>query len=178
MAQVRDDERPMPGKAGSGKSTLGPGTKTKLEQAQAESTARVKRADQIAKARATEGCRDKETLDAVLAMGGDATRGSPVREQVLPDAEPGLTTTTGAYNVPIDPTTAAVPALEDSDLAVNMRGTPTIGSGGHGEPEERYKPPEGGDTFEERSSKLPTHEEWMKKDQEAAKEAATAGQKR
>jgi hypothetical protein len=150
------------------RSTVGPGTQAKLTQKQAEAVARAKREDAIMKARATEGVRDQETLDAVLALGGDATRSSPVREQVLPDADPGLTTTTGAYRVPIDPTTAAVPApRSDPDLA---SGTPTIGSGEHGKPEERWKKPEGGDTPEQHLMSLPTKEEYDAKDAEAAKE--------
>jgi hypothetical protein len=150
------------------KSTVGPGTQTKLAQKQAEVVARAKREDALLKARATEGVRDQETLDAVLALGGDATRSSPVREQVLPDADPGLTTTTGAYRVPIDPTTAAVPTLKsDPDVA---SGTPTIGSGGHGMPEERWKGPEGGDTPAKRFASLPTKEEYDAKDAAAAKE--------
>lgn len=160
------------------KNTVGPGTQKQLTQKQAEMQARAKREDQVARARATEGCRDQETLDAVLALGGDASRSSPVREQVLPEADAGYTTTTGAYRTPIDPMTAAVPALEDSEIVRDMgrRTSPTVGSSGLGEPEERWKGPETGDTAAERMSKLPTKEEYDKKDAEALREVATAGQ--
>ena len=112
------------------RSTLAPATQQRLkDKAERESKAFQAR-DEALYRRATEGVPDQETLDAVLALGGDATRASPVREQVLPDADPGLTTTTGAYRSPLDPTTAAVPAAEDSDVARNVGGTPTVGSDG------------------------------------------------
>ena len=56
---------------------------------------------------------------------------------------PGLTTTTGVARTPMDPTTAAVPAPENSPLVRNMRGTPTIGSGRKsGQAEELYQEPD------------------------------------
>ena len=121
-------------------STLAPGTQRRLKEKADREDYDFQKQDEILYRRATEGVRDQETLDAVLALGGDATRSSPVREQVLPDAEPGMTTTTGAYRSPIDPTTAAVPASEHSQIAREVGGTPTVGSDGHGEPEERYWP--------------------------------------
>jgi hypothetical protein len=90
-----------------------------------------------------------------------------VREQVLPDAEPGLTTTTGAYRSPIDPTTAAVPASEHSRIAREVGGTPTVGSEGHGEPEERWMKSEGGDTVIDRLNNLPTRDELAERDVDA-----------
>jgi hypothetical protein len=94
--------------------------------------------DDIKYYNATQGCSDPEVRDRVLALGGDATRSSPVGEQALPEPEPGLTTTTGAYRVPIDPTTAAVPADEYSDIVIRTKGTPTVGSGEAGVPEELW----------------------------------------
>jgi hypothetical protein len=144
------------------RTNLAPGTQARLKEKADRADRDYRLADEIAYRRATEGCRDQETLDAVLALGGDATRSSPVREQVLPDADPGLTTTTGAYRSPIDPTTAAVPASEHSDIARNFRGTPTIGSGEHGVPEERWK---GSDSPAiERLNNLPTQEELREKE--------------
>jgi len=154
------------------RSTLAPATQQRLkDKAERESKAFQAR-DEALYRRATEGVPDQETLDAVLALGGDATRASPVREQVLPDADPGLTTTTGAYRSPLDPTTAAVPAAEDSDVARNVGGTPTVGSDGHGEPEERWWPGdvEGGPI--ERLRNLPTQDE--RNDKEAARAAELA----
>jgi hypothetical protein len=99
-----------------------------------------KRADDAAYERATMGVGDDEDLrDKLLALGADVTRASPAREQPLPDAVPGLTTTTGAYRTPIDPTTAAVPAPDDSEIVMGMRGFPTVGSGREGGgPEKRW----------------------------------------
>ena len=88
------------------------------------------------------GVMTEEQRDKLLALGEDVTRASPDPGQVLPDAEPGLTTTTGAYRTPIDPTTAAVPAPENSELVQRMQGAPTMGSGGHGQREELFKGPE------------------------------------
>ena len=151
------------------KTTLGPGTVARLKEKADREDRDFKKRDEALRRRATEGVYDQETLDAVLALGGDATRGSPVREQVLPAAEPGMTTTTGAYRSPIDPTTAAVPASEHSDIARMYGGTPTVGSEGHGMPEERYK----GATWDERMERLnnlPTEEE--RRDKEASEEEA------
>ena len=83
-----------------GKTTLAPGTQARLKEKADREDFDFKKQDEILYRRATEGVPDQETLDAVLALGGDATRSSPVREQVLPDAEPGMTTTTGAYRSP------------------------------------------------------------------------------
>jgi hypothetical protein len=88
------------------------------------------------------GIMTEEQRDKLLALGEDVTRASPDPGQVLPDAEPGLTTTTGAYRTPIDPTTAAVPAPENSELVQRMQGAPTMGSPGHGQREELFKGPE------------------------------------
>jgi hypothetical protein len=99
-------------------------------------------AEVVAYRSATMGVMDEDTRDRVLAMGGDVTRASPVWSQALDDAEPGLTTTTGAYRTPIDPTTAAVPAPENSPLAIRLRGTPTVGSGEPGKAEELFMPPD------------------------------------
>jgi hypothetical protein len=100
-------------------------------------------ADDAAYRRATEGVADEEMRDKILALGGDATRASPVIEQSLPAASPGITTTTGAYRSPIDPTTAAVPAPDDSEIVMKMRGFPTVGSGRKsGTPEKLYQKPE------------------------------------
>jgi hypothetical protein len=151
------------------KTTLAPGTQARLKEKADRDDAAFKAADELAYKKATEGVRDAETLDAVLALGGDATRSSPVREQVLPDAVPGLTTTTGAYRSPLDPTTAAVPASEHSDIARQIGGTPTVGSREHGVPEERWKEPEGG-TMTERLNALPP-----KEDASAPKDNAKAG---
>jgi hypothetical protein len=141
---------------GGAKTTLAPGTQTRMKERAEQEAIDFKRADELAFKRATEGVYDAELLDAVLALGGDATRSSPVREQILPDAEPGFTTTTGAYRCPIDPTTAAVPASEDSDIARNLRGTPTIGSREHGVPEQRYMGLE--PAIADRLNKLPARE--------------------
>jgi hypothetical protein len=94
-----------------------------------------------------------------------------VREQVLPDADPGLTTTTGAYRSPIDPTTAAVPASEHSQIAREVGGTPTVGSSAHGEPEDRWADVEGGSRID-RLKNLPTQEDYREK--EAARMAELA----
>jgi hypothetical protein len=109
------------------------------------------RADDAAYERATMGVGDDEDLrDKLLALGADVTRASPAREQPLPDAVPGLTTTTGAYRCPIDPTTAAVPAPDDSEMVVRMRGFPTVGSGREGGgPEKRFMKREGAALIEE-----------------------------
>jgi hypothetical protein len=98
------------------------------------------RADDAAYERATLGVGDDEDLrDKILALGGDVTRASPAREQPLDGAVPGITTTTGAYRTPIDPTTAAVPAPDDSEMIGRMRGFPTVGSGREGGgPEKRW----------------------------------------
>ena len=156
-------------------STLAPGTQRRLKEKADREDYDFQKQDEILYRRATEGVRDQETLDAVLALGGDATRSSPVREQVLPDAEPGMTTTTGAYRSPIDPTTAAVPASEHSQIAREVGGTPTVGSDGHGEPEERYwaGDVEGGAI--ERLKKLPTQEERNQKEAEAAEKDPRKG---
>jgi hypothetical protein len=118
---------------------LSRGTQARLKEKADRDDRDFRRADAAAYRRATQGIPDAETLDAVLALGGDATRSSPVREQVLPDADPGLTTTTGAHRTPIDPTTAAVPASENSEIARRIAGTPTVGSRQRGTPETRYK---------------------------------------
>jgi hypothetical protein len=145
------------------RTNLAPGTQARLKEKAERENRDFQRADELAFLRATEGVRDQETLDAVLALGGDATRSSPVREQILPDADPGLTTTTGAYRSPIDPTTAAVPASEDSDLARNLRGTPTVGSREHGTPEQRWAELEGGGIYA-RLDSLPTQDEYKEKE--------------
>ena len=147
-------------------STLAPGTQARLKEKAEREDAEFRRQDDMLRRQATEGCRDQETVDAVLALGGDAIKSSPVREQVLPAAEPGLTTTTGAYRSPIDPTTAAVPASEHSRIAREVGGTPTVGSDGHGQPEERWA---GVDTpAVNRVRNLPTQEERTKREAEEA----------
>lgn len=115
-------------------------TQETLKQRAEEQAAAFQRADDAAWDRATMGVGDDENLrDKLLALGADVTRASPAREQPLPDAVPGLTTTTGAYRTPIDPTTAAVPAPDDSEMVVRMRGFPTVGSGREGGgPEKRW----------------------------------------
>ena len=101
-----------------------------FQQRLEEQAAAFQRADDAAYERATMGVGDDEDLrDKLLALGADVTRASPAREQPLPDAVPGITTTTGAYRCPIDPTTAAVPAPDDSEMAQRRRGFPTVGSG-------------------------------------------------
>jgi hypothetical protein len=129
------------------------------ERAAAESRD-YKLREELAYRQATQGVRNQETLDKILAMGGDATRSSPVNEQQLPDADPGLTTTTGSHRTPIDPTTAAVPASADSDLARSIRGTPTIGSREPGVPEDRWAghPDQ---AVVDRLTSLPTEEAWI-----------------
>jgi hypothetical protein len=107
-----------------------------------EQEAMAEAAEKAAKQQATQGIPDEETRDKILALGGDATRSSPALSQALPDPEPGLTTTTGAYRVPIDPTTAAVAAGESDPITTRMRGTPTVGSGKSGAKEELWKEPE------------------------------------
>lgn len=87
------------------------------------------REDDAAYERAT-GKMDDETKEKLLALGVDITRASPAKEQPLPDTEPGITTTTGAYRTPMDPTTAAVPADPDDERVKRMaRGFPAVGSG-------------------------------------------------
>jgi hypothetical protein len=168
MATRTDDAKMEPPKdRGGAKTTLAPGTQRRLQEKAEQEDRDFKARDELLYRRATEGVYDAETLDAVLALGGDATRSSPVREQVLPDADPGITTTTGAYRSPIDPTTAAVPASEHSEIARTVGGTPTVGSREHGTPEERWREPEGG-TMTERLNALPS------KDEVAEKEAAQA----
>jgi hypothetical protein len=160
-------------------STLAPGTQARLKEKADREDKEYQMQDDILYRRATDGVPDQETLDAVLALGGDATRSSPVREQVLPDAEPGMTTTTGAYRSPIDPTTAAVPASEHSTIARTVGGTPTVGSDGHGEPEDRYWPGDVAGGPIERLRNLPTQEEYKEKAAEAAsKRDAEVGQDR
>jgi hypothetical protein len=149
------------------RTTLAPGTQARLKEKADREDREFKRQDDLLYRRATEGVPDAETLDAVLALGGDASRSSPVREQVLPDAEPGMTTTTGAYRSPIDPTTAAVPASEHSRIAREVGGTPTVGSDGHGEPEERYWPGEEGNDRIERLKNLPSKDELAEQDVDA-----------
>jgi hypothetical protein len=111
-----------------------------FKQRMEEQAAAFKRTDDAAYERATMGVGDDEDLrDKLLALGCDVTRASPAREQPLPDAVPGLTTTTGAHGSPIDPTTAAVPAPDDSEMVVRRRGFPTVGSGREGGgPEKRW----------------------------------------
>src|SRR4029077_1839850 len=157
------DGRQQGGEQADRPSTLAPGTEARLKEKAEREDRAYRLQDELAYRRATEGVPDAETLDAVLALGGDATRSSPVREQVLPDADPGLTTTTGAYRSPLDPTTAAVPASEFSDIAREVSGTPTVGSREHGVPEERWL---GGDIKEkmERLANLPTKEEVQEKE--------------
>jgi hypothetical protein len=93
-----------------------------------------------------------------------------VREQVLPDADPGLTTTSGAYRTPIDPTTAAVPASEHSKIARDIGGTPTVGSREHGVPEERWmKSVDGKDRIDILNS-LPSREDYQKEEADKMKE--------
>jgi hypothetical protein len=157
--------------APSEKSTLAPGTQAKLKERADREDAAFRAQDDMLFRRATEGVPDQETLDAVLALGGDATRSSPVREQVLPDADPGLTTTTGAYRSPIDPTTAAVPASEHSTVAREVGGYPTVGSSAHGEPEDRWASPGEGSIID-RLKGLPTQEEYRAKEAERMAELA------
>jgi hypothetical protein len=130
------------GQTGQRRGSLSRGTEERLKAKAEQDDRAFQRRDAAAYRRATQGVPDAQTLDAVLALGGDATRASPVREQVLPDADPGLTTTTGAYMSPIDPTTAAVPASEHSDIARRLRGTPTVGSRQNGQPESRWAKPD------------------------------------
>lgn len=128
-----------------------PSTQETLRQRAEEAAAAFKRADDAAYERATMGVGDDEDLrDKLLALGADVTRASPAREQPLPDAVPGLTTTTGAYRTPIDPTTAAVPAPDDSESVIRMRGFPTVGSGREGGgPEKRWMKNENAALIEE-----------------------------
>jgi hypothetical protein len=116
-------------------------TRETLERRNKEEIENFKMRDDLLRKQATQGIPDEETRDKVLAMGGDASRASPVSAQVLPDIEPGLTTTTGAYRTPIDPTTAAVPAPEFSERVERMRGAPTVGSAGPGQGEELFAEP-------------------------------------
>jgi hypothetical protein len=164
MARTTDDAPTHEREQRDRKTTLAPGTQARLKEKADRENRDFRMADEAAYRRATEGVYDAETLDAVLALGGDATRSSPVREQVLPDADPGLTTTTGAYKSPLDPTTAAVPASEDSDIAREVGGTPTVGSDGHGEPEERWWTPGEGKGRIEMLQNLPTAEERKQKE--------------
>jgi hypothetical protein len=153
------------------KSTLAAGTQARLKEKAEREGAEFRQKDEAMFRRATEGVPDQETLDAVLALGGDATRSSPVREQILPDAEPGLTTTSGAYRSPIDPTTAAVPAAEDSDIARSVGGTPTVGSRKHGVPEERWvRLGDAGQDVIDRLNNLPSREDYQKQEAERMKE--------
>ena len=119
-------------------------TKETLAQRFKEQAEDFQRADEAMYKRATGGVLDDDMRDKLLALGADVTRASPAYEQPLPDAVPGLTTTTGAYRTPIDPTTAAVPAPDDSEIAMKMRGFPTVGSGRKsGTPEKLWAKPEG-----------------------------------
>lgn len=173
MARTADDTAPdRERERRETKTTLAPGTQQRLKEKAERDDRAFQARDELLYRRATEGVYDQETLDSVLALGGDATRSSPVREQVLPEVEPGLTTTTGAYRSPLDPTTAAVPAAENSDIARNVGGTPTVGSDGHGEPEERWwqGDVEGGPI--ERLKNLPTQEERNEKEAARAQELA------
>jgi hypothetical protein len=167
MATTTHDEQTD---AGNRKSTLAAGTQKRLKEKADRESADFRMKDEAYFRRATEGVPDAETLDAVLALGGDATRSSPVREQILPDAEPGLTTTTGAYRSPLDPTTAAVPAAEESDIARNVGGTPTVGSREHGVPEERWKKPGDGQDIIDRLNSLPSREDYQNEEAEKMKE--------
>lgn len=109
-----------------------------------EEADRFKMYDDEAYDSATGGWRkDPELVEKVLAAGGDITRSSPTKAQQLPDAVPGLTTTTGAHRTPIDPTTAAVPAPPRAEIVEKMRGAATIGSGrAHDTPEKfGFEPP-------------------------------------
>ena len=113
--------------------------RARMEDKYAEDADAWARQDEAAYNRATVGIPDADTLDKVLALGGDATRASPDPAQSLDDAEPGFTTTTGAHRTPIDPTTAAVPAPPNSAIAMKLRGTPTIGSREPDTPEELWQ---------------------------------------
>jgi hypothetical protein len=156
--------------AGNRRSTLAAGTQARLKEKADREDAAFRQQDELLFRRATQGVPDQETLDAVLALGGDATRSSPVREQVLPDADPGLTTTTGAYRSPIDPTTAAVPASEHSKIARDVGGTPTVGSREHGTPEERWQEAGGGKDRIEILNSLPSREDYQNEEAEKMKE--------
>lgn len=153
------------------RTNLAPGTQARLKEKAEREDRNFKLQDELAFRKATQGVPNQETLDRVLALGGDATRSSPVAEQQLPDVDPGLTTTTGAYRSPIDPTTAAVPASIHSDIARNVGGTPTVGSREHGVPEERWMKPEGGDTVIDRLNNLPDEEAWTKERDETLAKA-------
>ena len=119
-------------------------TKETLAQRFKEQAEDFQRADEAMYKRATGGVLDDDMRDKLLALGADVTRASPAYEQPLPDAVPGLTTTSGAYRTPIDPTTAAVPAPDDSEIAMKMRGFPTVGSGRKsGTPEKLWAKPDG-----------------------------------
>ena len=140
------DERPIAERAMEGLDDLPPrGGVTMVDRVNdryARETEAYDQAEVVAYRQATLGVYDEDTRNRVLAMGGDVTRSSPVWSQALDDAEPGLTTTTGAYRTPIDPTTAAVPAPPNSPLAIRLRGTPTVGSGEPGKAEELFMPPD------------------------------------
>jgi hypothetical protein len=116
------------------------GWRERRNQRLAEQEQQNKTVADLAYRNATQGIPDQETRDRVLALGGDATRGSPVREQSLPEPDPGLTTTTGSPSTPIDPTTAAVPAEENDPIMKRWRGVPTVG-GRRGKGEELWKGP-------------------------------------
>lgn len=89
-----------------------------------------KKADDIAYMKATQGIPDEDTMAKVIALGGDASRSSPAMEQNLGDPQPGLTTTTGTYRSPMDPTTADVPADPESDFVKRApRGFPALKEG-------------------------------------------------
>lgn len=112
----------------------------KIEARNKEKIERFEQEDGVRRQQAS-GAMTEETRDQLLALGEDVTRASPDPAQVLPDAEPGLTTTTGSYKTPIDPTTAAVPAPESSEVVQRMQGVPTMGSEGHGQPEKLFDGP-------------------------------------
>ena len=141
--ETRPQQAPLRGRDAPEAELRGTGARqsmrARMDDKYAEEADAWEREGEAARTRATVGIRDGDMLDRVLAMGGDVTRASPDPAQSLADAEPGFTTTTGAYRTPIDPTTAAVPAPANSPIAMKLRGTPTVGSEGPDQPEELWK---------------------------------------
>ena len=149
-----------------GKTTLAPGTQARLKERGRSRGLRLQET----------GRNPVSSRYGWRTGSGDAGRGSRVGRGCNPFQPGARAGPTGRrtrhdhddrrrYRSPLDPTTAAVPASEHSQIAREVGGTPTVGSDGRGEPEERWWPGdvEGGPI--ERLRNLPTQEERNKKEE-------------
>lgn len=100
--------------------------KAKREAQAKEKADREKALDDKLRKQATGGEMTDELKEKILALGGDASRASPDITQPLGDPPRGLTTTTGTYRSPMDPTTAAVPLTKDEVDKQAPKGYPAL----------------------------------------------------